>query len=72
MANNSNGNPSLSELLTPAEFEEIRKELGCTKQGLYAALKRRRPSHPGVKLALAKARASGALDTARDLNALSA
>ena len=63
---------TLADALTADEVKDIIKETGLTKQAVYAALKRGKPKHPAVKLGYLKAKASGALDAARDLNALTA
>lgn len=63
---------NISSLLAPGDISAIAKELGLSPSAASAAIKRGTPGHPAVRLALLKAKNSGALEAAQTLAALAA
>lgn len=58
---------SLSTLLAPGDIGAIAKELNLSHGAASSAIRRGRPSHPAVRLALKLAESSGALAAAQQL-----
>ncbi|WP_151086866.1 hypothetical protein [Hymenobacter baengnokdamensis] len=57
----------LSALLAPGDIGAIAKELNLSHGAASSAIRRGLPGHPAVRLALARAEASGALAAAQQL-----
>ena len=63
---------NISSLLAPGDISAIAKKLGLSPSAASAAIKRGTPGHPAVRLAIQKAKESGALETAQTLAVLAA
>lgn len=63
---------NISSLLAPGDISAIAQKLGLSPSAASAAIKRGTPGHPAVRLAIQKAKESGALEAAITLAALAA